>query len=306
MEKLQNNKIEDIIRQVLESQKLIYKSQQPLIHYTNGLGLNGILHSKTLRANHVSNLNDLSEILRSYHILVSILENISTNDPNLLLLIEKLKIQLNEKINSKIYPEIYIVSFSIKDDDLFLWRSYSTFNDAYALAFNKAFLASYAINDGAVLLQCVYNEQIQFSILEQATQLFFKNVNLSISENLQIYLDDYFRLIHVFVPYIKNSHFSQEEEIRLVLRNPKNLYQENRIKLGLNKGFFHKYVNIKMYRDEVDTEFEHSLREIIIGPNSRSQIENNQFKNTLDKLINENVGILLRGIRDTKYNTLKF
>ncbi|OAM85590.1 DUF2971 domain-containing protein [Leptospira interrogans] len=306
MEKLQNNKIEDIIRQVLESQKLIYKSQQPLIHYTNGLGLNGILHSKTLRANHVSNLNDLSEILRSYHILVSILENISTNDPNLLLLIEKLKIQLNEKINSKIYPEIYIVSFSIKDDDLFLWRSYSTFNDAYALAFNKAFLAAYAINDGAVLLQCVYDEQIQFSILEQVTQLFFNNINLSISENLQIYLDDYFRLIHVFVPYIKNSHFSQEEEIRLVLRNPKNLYQENRIKLGLNKGFFHKYVNIKMYRDEVDTEFEHSLREIIIGPNSRSQIENNQFKNTLNKLINENVGILLRGIRDTKYNTLKF
>ncbi|MFA4796413.1 DUF2971 domain-containing protein [Leptospira kirschneri] len=306
MEKLQNNKIENIIGQVLESQKLIYKSQQPLIHYTNGLGLNGILHSKTLRANHVSNLNDLSEILRSYHILVSILENISTNDPNLLLLIEKLKIQLNEKINSKIYPEIYIVSFSIKDDDLFLWRSYSTFNDAYALAFNKAFLAAYAINDGAVLLQCVYDEQIQFSILEQVTQLFFNNINLSISENLQIYLDDYFRLIHVFVPYIKNSHFSQEEEIRLVLRNPKNLYQENRIKLGLNKGFFHKYVNIKMYRDEVDTEFEHSLREIIIGQNSRSQIENNQFKNTLNKLINENVGILLRGIRDTKYNTLKF
>ncbi|EMN56210.1 DUF2971 domain-containing protein [Leptospira interrogans] len=306
MEKLQNNKIENIIGQVLESQKLIYKSQQPLIHYTNGLGLNGILHSKTLRANHVSNLNDLSEILRSYHILVSILENISTNDPNLLLLIEKLKIQLNEKINSKIYPEIYIVSFSIKDDDLFLWRSYSTFNDAYALAFNKAFLASYAINDGAVLLQCVYDEQIQFSILEQVTQLFFNNINLSISENLQIYLDDYFRLIHVFVPYIKNSHFSQEEEIRLVLRNPKNLYQENRIKLGLNKGFFHKYVNIKMYRDEIDTEFEHSLREIIIGPNSRSQIENNQFKNTLNKLINENVGILLREIRDTKYNTLKF
>ncbi|EMJ55741.1 hypothetical protein LEP1GSC013_1181 [Leptospira interrogans serovar Valbuzzi str. Duyster] len=306
MEKLQNNKIEDIIRQVLESQKLIYKSQQPLIHYTNGLGLNGILHSKTLRANHVSNLNDLSEILRSYHILISILENISTNDPNLLLLIEKLKIQLNEKINSKIYPEIYIVSFSIKDDDLFLWRSYSTFNDAYALAFNKAFLAAYAINDGAVLLQCVYDEQIQFSILEQVTQLFFNNINLSIFENLQIYLDDYFRLIHVFVPYIKNSHFSQEEEIRLVLRNPKNLYQENRIKLGLNKRFFHKYVNIKMYRDEIDTEFEHSLREIIIGPNSRSQIENNQFKNTLNKLINENVGILLREIRDTKYNTLKF
>ncbi|WP_235594088.1 DUF2971 domain-containing protein [Leptospira interrogans] len=213
---------------------------------------------------------------------------------------------MNEKINSKTYPEIYIVSFSIKDDDLFLWRSYSTFNDAYALAFNKAFLAAYAINDGAVLLQCVYDEQIQFSILEQATQLFFNNINLSISENFQIYLDDYFRLIHVFVPYIKNSHFSQEEEIRLVLRNPKNLYQENRIKLGLNKRFFHKYVNIKMYRDEVDTEFEHSLLEIIIGPNSRSQIENNQFKNTLNKLINENVGILLRGIRDTKYNTLKF
>lgn len=306
MEKLQNNKIENIVGQVLESQKLIYKSQQPLIHYTNGLGLNGILHSKTLRANHVSNLNDLSEILRSYHILVSILENILTNDPNLLLLIEKLKIQLNEKINSKIFPEIYIVSFSNKDNDLFLWRSYSTFNDAYALAFNKAFLAAYAINDGAVLLQCVYDEQKQFSILEHATQLFFNKIDLSISENLQIYLDDYFRLIHVFVPYIKNSHFIDENEIRLVLRNPQNLYQENRIKLGLNKGFFHKYVNIKMYRDEVDTESEHSLREIIIGPNSRSQIENNQFKNTLNKLINENVGILLRGIRDTKYNTLKF
>ncbi|EMS82672.1 hypothetical protein LEP1GSC073_3754 [Leptospira noguchii str. Cascata] len=61
-----------------------------------------------------------------------------------------------------------------------------------------------------------------------------------------------------------------------------------------------------MFRDEEDTEFEHSLQEIIIGPNSRSQIENNQFKNTLNKLIKENVGCLLKGIRDTKYNTLKF
>ncbi|MFQ3855375.1 DUF2971 domain-containing protein [Leptospira kirschneri] len=122
---------------------------------------------------------------------------------------------MNEKINSKIYPEIYIVSFSNKDNDLFLWRSYSTFNDTYALAFNKAFLAAYAINDGAVLLQCVYDEQKQFSILEHATQLFFNKIDLSISENLQIYLDDYFRLIHVFVPYIKNSHFIDENEIRL-------------------------------------------------------------------------------------------
>ncbi|WP_061248225.1 DUF2971 domain-containing protein [Leptospira noguchii] len=306
MEKLKNNKIKEITDEVFKAHNLIYKSYNPLIHYTNGLGLNGILHSKTLRANHVSNLNDLSEILRAYHILVGILDNISTNDPNLLLLIEKLKIQLNEKINSRIFPEIYIVSFSNKDDDLFLWRSYSTFNDAYALVFTKAFLAAYAINDGAVLLQCVYNERKQFSILEQTTQLFFNKIDLSISENLQIYLDDYFRLIHLFVPYIKNSHFIEENEIRLVLWNPQNLYQENRIKLGLNKGFFHKYVNIKMFRDEEDTEFEHSLQEIIIGPNSRSQIENNQFKNTLNKLIKENVGFLLKGIRDTKYNTLKF
>ncbi len=38
-----------------------------------------------------------------------------------------------------------------------------------------------------------------------------------------------------------------------------------------------------MSRDEEDMEFEYSLQEIIIGPNSRSQIENNQFKNNLNK-----------------------
>ncbi|EMO58988.1 PF11185 family protein, partial [Leptospira santarosai str. CBC1416] len=302
----QNNKIEEIVHEVFKSQNLIYKNQNPLIHYTNGLGLNGILHSKTLRANHVSHLNDLSEILGAYHILVGILDNMSTKDPNILFLISELKDRLNEKINSKIFPEIYIVSFSNKEDDLFLWRSYSTFNDAYALVFTKAFLTAYAANDGAVLLQCVYDERKQFSILEQVTQLFFNKIDLSISENLQIYLDDYFKLIHLFVPYIKNSHFVEENEIRLVLKNPQNLYQENRIKLGLNKGFFHKYVNINMSRDEEDMEFEYSLQEIIIGPNSRSQIENNQFKNNLNKLIKENVGFLLKGIRDTKYNTLRF
>ncbi|EKS07692.1 DUF2971 domain-containing protein [Leptospira santarosai] len=306
MEKRQNNKIEEIVHEVFKSQNLIYKSQNPLIHYTNGLGLNGILHSKTLRANHVSHLNDLTEILGAYHILVGILDNMSIKDPNILFLISELKNRLNEKINSKIFPEIYIVSFSNKEDDLFLWRSYSTFNDAYALVFTKAFLAAYAANDGAVLLQCVYDERKQFSILEQVTRLFFNKIDLSISENLQIYLDDYFKLIHLFVPYIKNSHFVEENEIRLVLKNPQNLYQENRIKLGLNKGFFHKYVNINMSRDEEDMEFEYSLQEIIIGPNSRSQIENNQFKNNLNKLIKENVGFLLKGIRDTKYNTLRF
>ncbi|TGM74290.1 DUF2971 domain-containing protein [Leptospira mtsangambouensis] len=306
MTKLDNSDIMEIVFQVAESQDLYYKDFSPLCHYTKGIGVNGILQSKYLRANHVSNLNDLSEIIRAYKIFFEIFENIKSENEIISKLIENIKVELLIKIKQKEYPEIFIVSFSKNIDDLFLWRSYTSFNDAYALIFTKAFIAEYGANEGAELLHCIYKESEQYLILNQVTNLFITKIENIQESELTLIKEKFFQLIHIFVPFIKNPQFEAENEVRLVLRNPHNHDSENRIIMGLNSNYFYKYVNLPIFRNLPNVEYEHAIEEIIVGPNSRSSDENHIFKKNLDALINQNIGSILKGIRDTKFNTLKF
>ncbi|XDD55101.1 DUF2971 domain-containing protein [Leptospira sp. WS4.C2] len=306
MTKLENSEIMQIVFQVAESQNLYYKDFSPLCHYTKGVGLNGILQSKHLRANHVSNLNDLSEIIRAYNIFIDIFQNIKSENEIISQLIENIKEELLIKIKEKKYPEIYIVSFSKNIDDLFLWRSYTSFNDAYALIFTKTFIAEYGANEGAELLHCIYDETKQYLILNDVTNLFLEKIPNILEPDLTIVKEKFFQLIHLFVPFIKNPQFKDENEVRLVLRNPKNFGSKNRIIMGLNNNYFYQYVDIPIFRNLPDVEYEHAIEEIIVGPNSRSENENLVFKKNLDTLLNQNIGSLLKGIRDTQFNTLKF
>ncbi|TGL15259.1 DUF2971 domain-containing protein [Leptospira meyeri] len=304
MNKIENSEIMNIVFQVAKTQNLIYRDFAPICHYTKGIGLNGILHSKYLRANHVSNLNDLSEIIRAYQILIDILKEVKTkSNPEI---IENLIEDLQSRIDSKIYPEIYIVSFSKNIDDLFLWRSYTSFNDAYALIFTKAFIAEYGASVGAELLHCIYDKSKQINILKQVIDLFTSNIMELREFDIKNIKDAFFKLIHLFVPFIKNPQFKAENEVRLVLRNPINLDSENRIRIGLSNNNFYKYVNLPIVRNQADGEYEHAVEEIIIGPNSRTLDENRVFKKNMKMLLDQNIGSLLKDIRDTKFNTLKF
>ncbi|TGM81981.1 DUF2971 domain-containing protein [Leptospira mtsangambouensis] len=308
MNKLKNDEIMEIVFQVAESQNLYYERSDftPLCHYTTGVGLNGILHSKTLRANHASSLNDVSEIIRAYEILSNILNRRTNENANLNLVLGEIKKDLDIRIKNKIYPDIFIVSFSKKKDDLFLWRSYTSFNDAYSLVFTKAFIASYCGSVGAELLHCIYNESKQIAIFELVLDLFLRKIEKFSLDNLAEATEGFFNIIHLFVPFIKNPHFEDEEEIRLVLRNPRADIDENRIKLGLNKNNFYSYVNLPIVRNEANESFEHALEEIIIGPNSRYLEEKKIFDVNFKELINQNIGNLLKGFQYTKFNTLRF
>lgn len=276
---------------------------EPIYHYTSSQGFNGIITSKTLRATHSSNLNDWSEMLISYEIILFLLENEFSS-------LSKLKNEiasdiinsLRNKIENREYPNIFVASFSLNPDDILLWKSYGNFNDSYALEFHKIFIESYALENGAELLKCIYEGKKQKEFYQDLIEYFFNKIDNSIDKEL--YLQEFFKLINLYIPIIKNEKFSQENEIRLIYRHSSDQLVAD-IKTGINKSSFYKYMEIPITRSEPNTEFEHAIESIMIGPNSRNNSEKKQFKNRLDSFLNEHIKNMYH-ITETEFCTLKF
>lgn len=121
-------------------------SKPEIAHYTNDLGLAGILGSGTLRFTNVFDLNDPSEIEHGFSHAVKTLNNLSINGSPL----EK---QFSQRFNDLYKDKLkgtanyYVCSFSAECDDLGQWRSYADNGKGYALVFDTAALENYfAIN----------------------------------------------------------------------------------------------------------------------------------------------------------------
>jgi hypothetical protein len=290
------------IQSIISKYNITYSNNQLIYHYTTCNGLNGILSSKNIKATHAKYLNDWSEMLISYYKIYEILQvHTFKNDfqKELSLIIMSLLLKM---IHDKEYPDIYVTSFSLNEDDILLWKSYGSFNDCYSIGFNPIFINSYALNKGAELLKCIYDEEIQNNLLKELVNYFFNNRPIQ-SNEFGINTSDFLKMINIFIPIIKNSKFMNENEVRLIYRNSTNATTFNEIKTGINHNNFYKFIEIPIIRDEINTEFEHAVSSITIGPNSL--IGNNNFISTFHNFVTENI-LNMFEIKETKYNTLKY
>lgn len=106
-----------------------------IYHYTNDIGLAGILSSGTLRFTDLFSVNDPSEIKHGFSHAIEILKNLSDKGTTL----EKafcsrfFKLYQDQLHKTAHY---YVCSFSTKDDDLNQWRAYADNGQGYNLVFN--------------------------------------------------------------------------------------------------------------------------------------------------------------------------
>lgn len=118
-------------------------SQKPpsrIYHYTNAVGLKGILESGKLWLTEISGLNDPSELNHGFGVAVAELKKMVAGKPtesqNFARDLER--VAQNNKIQGA--ADFFICSFSLCGDDLGQWRAYADNGRGFALGFDAAAL----------------------------------------------------------------------------------------------------------------------------------------------------------------------
>lgn len=125
-------------------------SQQPpdrIYHYTNDVGLKGILESGKLWLTEINSLNDPSELNHGFRVAIKELKEMVINEPKeSQIFTHDLEIIAAKETIQK-SADFFICSFSQCGDDLGQWRAYADNGRGFALGFDAAALEYGSILD---------------------------------------------------------------------------------------------------------------------------------------------------------------
>lgn len=109
-------------------------------HYTNEVGLKGILESGKLWLTEIGSLNDPSELNHGFGIAVSALTEMVANEPReSKKFADDLEVVMRKNAIQK-SADFFACSFSLLGDDLGQWRAYADNGRGFALGFDAAVL----------------------------------------------------------------------------------------------------------------------------------------------------------------------
>lgn len=194
-----------------------------LFHYTNYEGAKGIVESKSIWLTKLAYLNDKSELKLAIKLFQDKVLDLSKtlNCATTISFLKKVADQL-ESFNS---TNICVASFCENGNLLSQWRSYGNNGSGVAMAFNGDLLNKLAKNNSILLCRCVYSFADQARIIEELIeQLIAKFKIVSSFENpnvptlVQTVINQFNSTFLSIAPIIKNEHFQEEKEWRLITR----------------------------------------------------------------------------------------
>ncbi|AVQ86489.1 DUF2971 domain-containing protein [Plesiomonas shigelloides] len=206
-----------------------------LHHYTSGTGLLGIFNNSSMWATKIQYMNDSTEYLHAISLAKSRLAYFTSGatESKESILASKVA-ELLERTKEL---ALYVVCFSEVSDSLSQWRGYCPPSFGYSIGFNADRLKELAENQGFELGRCIYDNNIQKSLIDNWVDETIKSLSIGYEPEQDI--EDYCnknadKHIHAFVriaPYLKHQTFEAEQEWRLV-----SLIPSNDKRLGLREG----------------------------------------------------------------------
>ena len=196
----------------------LFEAEPPLelFHYTDLDGVAGILQSRCLWLSKISTLNDTSEIgLAVQHFKVFAHEAgmaLATDEARLLQ-------EAAEQLDHLRRTNICVGSFCEEEDQLGQWRSYGNDGRGIAIGFASAALASIAAAHQVRLVRCVYRPEQHVQITRDLAGLLlqaYRSQRASSAEAWQDLIGSFVSTFLLIAPVIKDPHFGQEREWRLV------------------------------------------------------------------------------------------
>ena len=198
-----------------------------LFHYTDQLGVMGILSSRELWATNAAYLNDSQELVFAYRLFEEVLGARMSKVPSSSLLHRTAEYLIKHLESVSIISNIYVSCFSTKFDDLNQWRSYSGSGNGYMLGINSEVLSKISsTRQGWDLVECYYERTKQEGLILNLLDLFEialdgvfpyfgpKEVNEGFADRVALAWAS--RFARSIAPAFKHPAFSEEKEWRLV------------------------------------------------------------------------------------------
>lgn len=246
-----------------------------IFHYTDLIGLIGILANKGFWLSDVRFLNDSEEIINGAKLSIELIERLLTKN-KYKPFTAVLEGTVNELVNEP-YDNHYICCFSTGRDTLEQWRAYAKNGSGICIGFDlnkKTNYPHFMIGNQYSIQKVIYDDQQKKWILISVIRKYFNEFIRDINEHSHDYTDDYiehmaYSLSSVFVNF-KNKAFHTEQEIRLVNSSKRvNFYNKKKFRASNNM--------IIPYYCTYDTKFANSsgqkiepdnlpVSQIIVGP----------------------------------------
>ncbi len=242
-----------------------------MFHYTNDIGLRGILQSGNLWLTDMFSLNDPSELHHGYSAAARILAEKSKAKGEDF---EKaFASQFGNDLKRKLQDsgQFFCCSFSAVGDDLGQWRAYGDDGNGFAIGFDCAGLQGKFINEPSpAAFPMIYDETALINAQEKIVERFrhhaFSNNALSSLPSPEA-LGAYWKCLHKRLPlpvlrvalHFKHPAYLNEREYRF-------LRSKNSRDLGGIKFRARNYQRIKYLEFDWKSAGTDVLKQIVIGP----------------------------------------
>ena len=198
-----------------------------LYHYTTVTGAHSIIASKTLWLTKIQYLNDERELRRAIDLFRRACETRANGAPPLQANLLK---RLAHQMQSFYDTNICVACFCQDGDLLSQWRAYASSGTGVALGFSGPALKQLANKGFLNTWRCVYDHQAQQRLVDESIDIFLRSHDIVANKVDSTKLDKttndligYFNTTFLRVaPIIKDNHFAEEKEWRIVTTPQKN------------------------------------------------------------------------------------
>lgn len=232
-----------------------------IYHYTDASGLMGIIKNRTLWATDINFLNDSEE----YHAGLKKLKDFCNNALNNL--DQENPIEISMRGLLELMPNfietnlknrnLYIISFTSKEDNLRQWMSYCPENSGYCIEFDSESILMSEENQKALKINCkIENVDYNYGRIDEILSLkYIINLTETLGTHAAGTKIAYDLLFHCCA--IKNNEFHDESETRLVIQSKRSKDHETqyRTKSGIILPYIEYPINTS------------AISKIIVGPN---------------------------------------
>lgn len=233
-----------------------------LFHYTNSIGLKGIIESGKIWTTKIHYMNDKSELRLAFdYIRSEINQQIGSGKTNRT---EEELADMLGALESIHEFNVSVASFSAVGDQLSQWCGYCEVGNGYSLGFDGHRLKTKIMeNSNYYLVPCIYEEEKQIRIVKELINM-TSVVNITQNPNYDkppLYKLSFAEAALLLAPIIKSKHFQEEREWRLISVPLK--YEDAKFRPG-------NYALIPYW--EFDLGIADSLVQIIIGPTPEREL----------------------------------
>jgi Protein of unknown function (DUF2971) len=180
-------------------------------HYTNGIGLKGILGTDRFWATHYSFLNDPTEGQHALSVAREELTRIGS-DPALTELTQLTLLELERPG----WSDHYVVSFCRDGDLLSQWRGYGDFGGGFALGFNLPELNPHP--QIGMLAHVIYDDQEMREVLNVSAAIYKEHIEKFPLRHVDDIAGWWASVIRTLSQTFKHPAYSEEQEMRLIFR----------------------------------------------------------------------------------------